>query len=283
MRCLLIAAVLLMVSRSHFVIAEGDGARLPIPDRLVVLTFDDASRSHYTVARPILKDYGFGATFFVTEGWDFKTNKTDYLTWEQIRELHDDGFEIGNHTRDHLAITDATAARLDEQLTGIEEQCAAHGIPKPVTFSWPGNAFTPAAFHTLREHGIQFARRGGAPEFPYEEGRGCALEPGADHPLLLPTAGDARPQWTLADLVRAVEQARDGRIAVLQFHGVPDTAHSWVALNREDFELFMKYLSLHDYQVIAVRDLARYVDPQQTPDDYQTVINRRRQELESKP
>src|SRR5262249_5395042 len=44
--------------------------RDPIPDRLVVLTFDDASKSHFTVARPLLKKYGFGATFFVTEGFD---------------------------------------------------------------------------------------------------------------------------------------------------------------------------------------------------------------------
>ena len=270
--------VLLLVANSPA--EEPATTLLPIPDRLVVLTFDDASRSHYTIARPILRDYGFGATFFVTEGWDFKTNKTDYLTWEQIRELHEDGFEIGNHTRDHLGVNDETVDRLEEQLTGIEEQCAAHGIPRPVTFAWPGNAFTPAAFESLREHGIRFARRGGAPEYPYDEGRGFAYEPGEDHPLLVPSAGDARPDWTLADLIRAVEQARDGRVAVLQFHGVPDTAHSWVAVGSHDFEVFMKYLSLHDYQVIALRDLARYVDADETPDDYRKIINHRRLLLE---
>src|SRR5438874_9304232 len=77
----------------------------PVPDRLVVLTFDDASKSHYTVARPLLKKYGFGATFFVTVGWDFATNKTDYMTWGEIAQLHQDGFEIGNHTRDHARVT----------------------------------------------------------------------------------------------------------------------------------------------------------------------------------
>ncbi|HQX51595.1 MAG TPA: polysaccharide deacetylase family protein [Planctomycetaceae bacterium] len=101
----------------------------PIPDRLVVLTFDDSAKSHYTVARPLLKEYGFGATFFVTEGFDFKDNKKDYMTWEEIRELHQDGFEIGNHTRDHLGITEATFDRLSEQLDGIAMQCEAHGIP----------------------------------------------------------------------------------------------------------------------------------------------------------
>ena len=74
----------------------------PVPDKLVVLTFDDSKASHYTVVRPLLKKYGFGATFFITEGFTFRTNKDDYLTWEQIAELNRDGFEIGNHTRDHM-------------------------------------------------------------------------------------------------------------------------------------------------------------------------------------
>ena len=41
----------------------------PVPDKLVVLTFDDSKASHYTVVRPLLKKYGFGATFFITEGF----------------------------------------------------------------------------------------------------------------------------------------------------------------------------------------------------------------------
>ena len=83
-------------------------AREPIPDKLVVLTFDDASKSHFTrrPAAPAQK-YKFGATFFVTEGLDFPTNKKDYMTWDEIAQLHKDGFEIGNHTRDHKA-RDAT-------------------------------------------------------------------------------------------------------------------------------------------------------------------------------
>src|SRR4051794_946908 len=78
----------------------------PIPDKLVVLSFDDASKSHYTIARPLLLKLHFGATFFVTEGWDFATNKTDYMSWEEIAQLHKDGFEIGNHTRDHKGVTE---------------------------------------------------------------------------------------------------------------------------------------------------------------------------------
>src|SRR5262245_47744423 len=99
MRWLLPACMLLMLVASTAVATE------PIPDKLVVLTFDDASKSHFTVARTLLKKYKFGATFLVTEGFDMPTNKRDYMTWDEIAALHKDGFEIGNHTRDHMGVS----------------------------------------------------------------------------------------------------------------------------------------------------------------------------------
>lgn len=254
----------------------------PVPDKLVILTFDDSVKSHFTVVRPILKRYKFGATFFITEGFDFPDNKTDYMTWDEIAELHRDGFEIGNHTRDHLSISGATVGRLDEQLAAIEKQCELHKIPRPVSFAYPGNATTPLAFPILAEHGIRFARRGGAPEYPYQRGRGFAYEPGLDHPLLLPTAGDARPDWKLDDFMEAASQARLGRVAILQFHGVPDRAHPWVHTAPEQFEAYMKYLAVHGFTVIALRDLSRYVDPGVAPRNHEEVIHDRQLALEQK-
>jgi peptidoglycan/xylan/chitin deacetylase (PgdA/CDA1 family) len=251
----------------------------PLPDKLVVLTFDDSKASHYTVVRPLLKKYGFGATFFITEGFTFRTNKDDYLTWEQIAELHRDGFEIGNHTRDHMGLTKANLPKLKEQVDAINAQCAAHAIPAPTSFAYPGNTIDPEALGLLADLGFRFARRGGAPEYPYEEGNGVAYEPGRDHPLLLPSAGDARPVWTLDNLKRAVSQAVKGRIAILQFHGAPDVEHPWVHTPPERFAEYMKYLHDDGYKVIALRDLAKYVDWKQKPADPWRVIEERKQRL----
>lgn len=248
----------------------------PVPDKLVVLTFDDSVASHHSVVRPLLKRYGFGATFFITEGFSFRTNKQDYMTWEQIRQLHDDGFEIGNHTRDHLSVSTRTLGQLREQIEAINARCAEHGIPRPVSFGYPGNAIVPGALPILKELGIRFARRGGAPEHPYDWGRGFAYEPGADHPLLIPSAGDARPDWTLADFKRAADQAHGGHIAVLQFHGVPDREHPWVHTRPERFEEYMRYLSTNAFKAIALRDLRRYVDPDQAPAEPLAVVERRK-------
>ncbi len=71
----------------------------PLPDKLVVLTFDDSVASHSSFVAPLLKKHGFGATFFITEGFEFLVDKTHYMTWEQIKALHEQGFEIGNLSR----------------------------------------------------------------------------------------------------------------------------------------------------------------------------------------
>jgi peptidoglycan/xylan/chitin deacetylase (PgdA/CDA1 family) len=255
----------------------------PIPEKLVVLTFDDSSASHHAVAGPLLKRYGFGATFFITEGFTFRTNKRDYMTWEQIAELHRDGFEIGNHTRDHLGITERTVSRLAEQLEVIAARCREHGIPEPVSFAWPGNRFHPSALPVLEKAGIRFARRGGEPEVPYALGGGVAYEPGVDHPLLIPTTGDARPYWSLEDLKRALALGGRGRIPVLQFHGVPDGEHPWVNTPRERFEEYMAWLKQEGYTVIALRDLARYTGGAPVPADPVAIMAARRQAAAAAP
>jgi len=241
----------------------------PVPDKVVVLTFDDSVRSQFEVVRPILKQYGFGATFFITEGFEFQEDKQNYMTWDQIRQLHRDGFEIGNHTRDHVALT---AENYKEQLGSIAARCREYGIPDPVSYAYPGNTFTLEMLPWLAEHGIRFARRGGTPEFEYKTGKGVALEPGLDHPLLIPTAGDARPDWVFDDFLRAVLQAELGRISVLQFHGVPDGAHDWVSTPADRFRTYMHYLKVNGFRVIALRELDQYIDKGMEPKNPQGVI-----------
>lgn len=248
---------------------------LPVPDKLVVFTFDDAVASHYTYVAPLLKQYGFSATFFVTEGFNFHTNKKDYLTWEQIKALYDDGFEIGNHTRDHMGIFPETISQLKEQVEVIAKKCEEHGIPRPVSFSYPGNFIMKEALPVLEQAGILWARRGNIPEFNGGyDGRGFAYWPGVDDPLLVPSAGIALPGWSLDSFRIAVQKAEKGKIAVIQFHGVPDREHPWVHTDPELFRKYLEYLRDNNYKVIAMRDLSLYVDPRKRLADPWAIIDR---------
>ena len=145
----------------------------------------------------------------------------------------------------------------------------------------PATSWTRTSCPCFADSGSSSPGEAGAPEYPYDKGQGFAYEPGLDHPLLIPSAGDARPGWTLDDFKRAVSQAKGGKIAVIQLHGVPDTAHSWVNTPTPLFESYVKYLAENGYRVIALRDLARYVDPTVVPSNPWGVIEDRKGLLSS--
>ena len=172
------SAVVLFLAMASVVRPAG-GRETPVPDKLVVFTFDDSAKSHATYVAPLLKKLGFGGTFFITEGFDFPTNKTDYMTWEEIAGLHKMGFEIGNHTAKHANAAEQTREGAPADLELIERRCREHGVPTPVSFAYPGNGIGGVVVEVLEGEGHRFARRGGAPEFPYEGGQGVAFDPGS--------------------------------------------------------------------------------------------------------
>jgi peptidoglycan/xylan/chitin deacetylase (PgdA/CDA1 family) len=219
-----------------------------VPDKLVVLTFDDAVRSHYTAVAPLLERYGFGATFFVTEFPQPPfTDTTLYMTWPQIGDLSRRGFEVANHTWKHSHVDRIDHAQLVEEVRYIETKLASLGAPRAISFAYPAYVATPEAARTLRELGYVFARTGGS----------RAYDPAHDDPMLVPS-------WTTgeknrAEILRAFGEAHDGRIVVLTIHGVPDTAHPWVNTPVPLFEEYLRFLHDNGYKVVALRDVARYL------------------------
>lgn len=75
-----------------------------VPEKAVVLTFDDGWRSLYDLAFPILKKHGYRATLFATTSMITGSSKT--LSWDQVRELSSSGIvDIQSHTVDHSDLT----------------------------------------------------------------------------------------------------------------------------------------------------------------------------------
>ncbi|MBC2695347.1 MAG: polysaccharide deacetylase family protein [Desulfobacteraceae bacterium] len=77
--------------------------RNSLPKRSVVISIDDGYRSVYNIAWPILKKYGFRATFFIYT--NFVGVSKNAITWDQLREMKKSGFEIGAHTISHCDLT----------------------------------------------------------------------------------------------------------------------------------------------------------------------------------
>jgi peptidoglycan-N-acetylglucosamine deacetylase len=261
---------LILFASCFFVTVSGVSQVWPatkVPDKTVVLTLDDAVKSQIEFVAPLLEQLGFKATFFISQAW--MSDKEHFLSWDDVADLNRRGFEIGNHTWTHAVFDKADqAARLGQELQMVDDALARVGVPKPLSFAWPGDNFGPEALEQLRLHRIKLARRGMQPEVPYGEVQvGPLLDVTRNDPLLIPTTGDAYPDWTLDHFKEVVAGAQNGKVVVLQFHGVPDTVHPWVNTPPEMFRQYMLYLKQNGYHVIALRDLVPYYDWSHPPHD----------------
>ena len=217
-----------------------------IPDKIVILTFDDATASQYSIVAPLLKKFGFGATFYICEFPPHFQDTTKYMNWRQIKELDKMGFEIANHTRDHKGPGKQTADQFREELEYIEHKCDSMKIRHPVTFAYPGYDLNRQAIDNLKEKGYLFARAGG----------GRPYDPAIDHPMLVPSW--AMNSGNMQTMKECLTNAKEGKVVVLTIHGVPDMEHPWVNTTPELFTSYLQYLKDNHYKVIALRDMAKY-------------------------
>ena len=84
-----------------------------IPQRPVVITFDDGNIDNFNNAYPILKKYGFVATFYVVQTY---VNGTDMISADQLKELVQNGWEIGSHSKTHAHLPAIGEDMLSEEI-----------------------------------------------------------------------------------------------------------------------------------------------------------------------
>jgi peptidoglycan/xylan/chitin deacetylase (PgdA/CDA1 family) len=73
-----------------------------LPDKPVMITFDDSRVEHYKIAAPVMEKYGFRGVFFIMT---ITYNKKNYMTKEQIAQLAKSGHTVGLHSWDHTMVT----------------------------------------------------------------------------------------------------------------------------------------------------------------------------------
>ena len=131
---------------------------IPLPNKPVILTFDDGWKNQYEHALPVLLKYNTKATFFVyTNPIDHK--KAHWMSWDEVKSLDKLGMEIGGHSRTHPILTKITTdAGLDKEISGGKKILESHlGHPVKV-FAYPFGMHNEAVERAVKRAGYTSSR-----------------------------------------------------------------------------------------------------------------------------
>lgn len=142
------------ISFDQLFAALDEGA--PLPDKPVILSFDDGYRDHFTVALPLLLEAGFAGTFFViSERVD--AQDPNHLDREQVAAMAAEGMTMESHSRSHRDLAGRDRDTLVFELLGSRETLEAYTGRAPVTVAWPFGSHDALARQVAREAGYRMA------------------------------------------------------------------------------------------------------------------------------
>lgn len=124
---------------------------------LVSLTFDDAWRSIYIHALPLLTKYNMKSTQYVNTNpvKVAQANTTapyPYMMPYHVKEFHNKGHEIGSHTVNHPNLTQVSAAELNYQLTESKKYLTQLTGVVPKNFASPYGAYNTTTLNAIMQH-----------------------------------------------------------------------------------------------------------------------------------
>jgi len=159
----------------------------PLPDRTLAICIDDAYLSVYEHAFPLLKKKGWPFTVFVATDPIDKHYKP-YMSWDELREMHEAGVTIANHSRSHAHLVDRLPGENTQQWRTRVSNDIAYAQKRlqqelgftPKLFAYPYGEFSNALQMIVKEAGYNaFGQHSGAvgvdsnftalPRFPFSE------------------------------------------------------------------------------------------------------------------
>lgn len=140
----------------------------PLPEKTVVITFDDGLDDFRAGALPILEKFGMAATLYVVAGRVGMTSdwlsaigegQRPMLSWDALRELTGRGVECGAHTLSHpqldLLSDDAARIEIATSKTMLEDQLNR----EVASFAYPHGYASASTRKLVREAGFSSACR----------------------------------------------------------------------------------------------------------------------------
>jgi peptidoglycan/xylan/chitin deacetylase (PgdA/CDA1 family) len=148
-----------VISLAKFLEARRTNA--PLPNHSVVLTFDDGYRNFLTGALPRLAEREMPASVFLitdripdesqsNHAWSELDDET-FLSWDEVRELHQHGVEFGSHTCSHRKLSQIAASDAEHELRISQQKIRGHLSQTVMPLAFPYGAYSDAVVAMARE------------------------------------------------------------------------------------------------------------------------------------
>jgi len=122
-----------------------------LPEKPVVVSFDDGYRSQYVYARPELRKLGWPGVLSVIAGRVGQPNAE--LSVAMVQTMINDGWELDSHTINHVDVSQATGAQLQQEVAGSRRMLHQR-FQQPVNFfCYPSGRYDDQAIQAVRSAG----------------------------------------------------------------------------------------------------------------------------------
>ena len=148
----------------------------PLPEKPIIITFDDGHYNNLGYAVPLLKKYKIKAVISIVGKYTDTFSTSDeanlnygYLRWKDITQLIDDGtIEFQNHTYDLHSINsrkgcmkksneslDSYTSMLSQDILKLQEEFKVNTNYTPNTFTYPFGAISKESLNIIKNLGFK--------------------------------------------------------------------------------------------------------------------------------
>tara|TARA_B100000700_G_scaffold84725_1_gene95375 strand:- start:4772 stop:5785 length:1014 start_codon:yes stop_codon:yes gene_type:complete len=127
-----------------------------LQNNTIGISIDDADKSFYEIGWPKFKDKGMPVTLFVNTSTIHENNK-NYLNWNQIRELINEGVSIGAHSHSHYHMSDLSIEEVRKEIETSNNIFLKELGRIPSLFAFPYGEANEEIINLLKEYKYKVA------------------------------------------------------------------------------------------------------------------------------
>ena len=209
----------------------------------VSLVFDDATLDQYENALPFMQQYGFQGTMYVITQKVGTTHEDESLmTWEQIQELHDAGWEIGAHSATHPNLVELSQEELTKELDQSYNDLTFRGY-EPVGFAVPYGKYDDRV------------RNNAAIYFDYVRPSEWGVNNKQNFDIYALKSQWVTNQITILEIQDWIDELGEDDWLIIMFHIIDDDNPKEYATDVVVFEETLAYLDAQNIRVRTIRDV----------------------------